>query len=362
MTTLTSSFRRALIAATIAASLMGSVAFGQDLRIQGAGATFPQPFYERLVAEYQKLNPTIKIDYQGIGSGGGIKGITDKTIDFAGSDAPLTKKQIADIGGEENIVEVPSCAGGVVPAYNIPGVKGDINFTGEILADIYLGKITKWNDKRLTEINPNAKLPDLAITPAWRTDGSGTSFVWTSYLATQSDSFKTTIGTGTAVKWPVGQGGKGSAGVAQVVQQTAGAIGYVEQNFANKNKIAFGLIKNKDSQFVKASPESVSTAGEGVAPELKGTILAANMWNQPGKASYPAASFTYVIVYKDLNNLKSKEQAQALVDFLWWATHDGQKFAADLDYAPLAESVKKKVEAALEQITYKGEAIKPSKK
>lgn len=363
MTSISSILKSALAMAIIAGCAFAStssVAFADDVRLQGAGATFPQPFYERLVAEYQKINPTIKIDYQGIGSGGGIKGITDKTVDFAGSDAPLSKKQIEAAGGEENLIEVPSCAGGVVPAYNLPGIKEDLKFTGEILADIYLGKIAKWNDKRIADINPGVKLPDTAITPVWRTDGSGTSFVWTNFLASQSEAFKGSIGTGTAVKWPVGQGGKGNPGVTQVVQQTAGAIGYVEQNFANKNKIPFGLIKNKEGNFTKSTTATVSTAGENATSELKGQLLAANLWNLPGKESYPAASFTYLIVYKDLNNLKSKEQAQAMVDFLWWATHDGQKFATDLDYAPLAAGVQKKVEEALLKITYKGEAIKPA--
>ncbi|CAN5494824.1 phosphate ABC transporter substrate-binding protein PstS [soil metagenome] len=330
-----------------------------ETRIQGAGATFPEPLYKRLVAEYQKLHPEIQIDYQGIGSGGGIKGITEKTVDFAGSDAPMSKKEIAAAGGEENLVQVPSCAGGVVPAYNLPGLTKDLNFTGEILADIYLGKITKWNDPAIVKVNEGVTLPDTAITPAWRTDGSGTNYVFTNYLATQSDEFKNKIGIGKAVKWPVGQGGKGNPGVAAVVQQTPGAIGYIEQNFADSNKIAYGAVQNKDGKFVKASPEAVSAAGAGAVEQFKGNVMAANLWNQAGEASYPIASFTYLIVYKDMNNVKSKEQAQALADFLWWATHDGQKFAGDLDYAPLAEPVRTKVEAALGALSYGGAGMKP---
>ncbi|MGA2500156.1 MAG: phosphate ABC transporter substrate-binding protein PstS [Tepidisphaeraceae bacterium] len=329
-------------------------------RLQGAGATFPNPLYSRLVVEYQKVHPGVAIDYQSIGSGGGIKAITEKTVDFAGSDAPLNKKQLEALGAD-NVIQVPSCAGGVAPAYNLPGITKDLKFTGEVLADIYLGKITKWNDAKLAALNEGVTLPDMVITPAWRTDGSGTTYVFTNYLATQSESFKETIGMGTSVKWPLGQGGKGNEGVAAVVQQTPGAIGYIEENYAVQNKLAFGMVKNKDGQFVKASPESISLAGAGAAAEFKGDVMAANLWNQGGEKTYPIASFTYLIVYKDLNNVKSKEQAQALVDFLWWATHGGQKMCSELEYAPLAPEVQAKVGETLMHLTYKGEAVTPQK-
>jgi phosphate transport system substrate-binding protein len=246
----------------------------------------------------------------------------------------------------------------VVPAYNLPGLSQDIKFTGELLAEIYMGKISRWNDPKIQAINEGVTLPDTVIQPAWRTDGSGTTFVFTNYLSTQSESFKETIGMGTSVKWPVGQGGKGNAGVAAIVQQTKGAIGYLEQNYANENHIAYGPVKNHDGEFVKASPEAVSLAGVGAVSQLSGDVLKANLWNQPGKGAYPIASFTYLIAYRDLGNVKSKEQAQALVDFFWWATHDGQSLAAKQDYAPLAPEVQKKVAAALSHFTYKGEALK----
>jgi phosphate transport system substrate-binding protein len=340
-----------------AAAAMGILTFTfasahAEVRLQGAGATFPLPLYQRWVAEYQSVKSDVKVDYQGIGSGGGIKGITDKTIDFAGSDAPMSKKEIAGAGGAEAIIEIPSCAGGVVPAYNLPGITKDVNFTGEILAQIYMGKINNWNDPALAKVNPDVKLPDLAITPAWRTDGSGTNFVFTNYLSTQSKEFTSAVGIGKQVKWPVGSGGKGNPGVAQVVQQTPGAIGYLEQNFAAKNKIQYGAVENKSGKFVKASPQSVSAAGEGALAEMKGDILAANIWNQVGDDAYPIASFTYLIVYKDLRNLKDKDQATALTDFLTWVTHDGQKFANDLDYAPLSAGVVAKVEAAIKDISF----------
>jgi phosphate transport system substrate-binding protein len=328
-----------------------------DTRLQGAGATFPAPLYQRWIAEYQQVKPDVKIDYQAIGSGGGIKGITDKTIDFAGSDAPMNKTEQAAAGGAENIIEIPSCAGGVVPAYNLPGIDKDINFTGEVIANIYMGKITNWNDPEIAKSNPDIKFPDLAITPAWRTDGSGTTFVFTNYLATQSKEFPTAVGVSKQVKWPIGAGGKGNAGVAQVVQQTPGAIGYLEQNYADKNKIQYGTVQNKAGKFVKASPVSVSAAGDAAVETMKGNLLAAKIWNQSGDNAYPISSFTYLIVYKDLNNIKSKEQAEALVQFLTWAIHDGQKFNTDLDYAPLSDGVQKKADEALKTISFGGSPV-----
>jgi phosphate transport system substrate-binding protein len=342
----------------IALSLMTSTIAWAQVRLAGAGATFPQPLYERWIAEYGKTHPDVQLDYGGGGSGQGIKGITDKTIDFAGSDAPMSKAELAKVGGADAIVEIPSCAGGVVPAYNLP-VK-DLKFTGEVLAGIYIGTISDWNDPKIQEINAGVQLPALPITPAWRTDGSGTNYVFTNYLATQSDDFKGSIGVGKQVKWPVGQGGKGNPGVAAIVQQTSGAIGYIEQNYADKNNIEYGSVKNKDGKFVKAAPDAVSVASAGAVDEMKGTTLAASIWNQPGDGAYPISSFTYLIVYKDLSNVKSKEQAQALVDFLHWAIHDGQKLAPDLDYAPLAPAVVEKVDAAMDTLTYGGSPIKAS--
>ncbi len=348
---------KGFIRSALAAVALGGSVAGADVRLQGSGATFPQPLYERWVGEFQKLHPDVKIDYQGIGSGGGIKGITQKTVDFAGSDAPLSKPEIAALGGDANIVEVPSCSGGVVPAYNVPGVKVALNFSGPVLAGIYMGTINKWNDPKIVALNPGVQLPASPITPAYRTDGSGTNFVFTNYLATQSPEFKNSIGTGKDVKWPLGQGGKGNAGVAQVIQQTNGSIGYLEQNFADKNSIMYGSVQNKSGKFVKALPQSVSMAGEGAVGEMKGNVVHANIWNQAGDDAYPISSFTYLIVYKDLNNVKTREQAQTLADFLWWATHDGEKLAADLDYAPLSPAVQKKVESALKEITYKGQSL-----
>lgn len=346
----------AVVVSSVVIALGATTAFAGE-RLQGAGASFPAPFYKRLVAEYQKLHPDIQIDYQSIGSGGGIRAITDKTVQFAGSDAPLSKSEFKKMGGAANIVEVPSCAGGVVPTYNLPDLKQDLKFTGALLADIYMGKVSKWNDPAIAHLNPGVELPDMVITPVWRTDGSGTTFIFTHYLATQSEAFLSTIGADKQVKWPLGQGGKGNEGVTAVVQQTRGGLGYVEQGYADNNHLPYGAVANKEGKFLKASPDSVSMAGAGAVATMEGHVLAADIWNQPGDAAYPIASFTYLIAYQDLNNLATKDQAQALVDFLWWATHDGQKFAADLDYAPLATAVQQKIEAALKTFSYKGEKL-----
>ncbi len=240
-------------------AILAGVALG-DIKLQGAGATFPNPLYQRWVTEYQKLHPDIKIDYQSIGSGGGIKNLTDKTVDFCGSDAPMSAKEKEAAGAE--VVHLPTVAGSVVLAYNLPDVGGDMKLTGPMIAEIYMGKISKWNDPRIVDLNKDLKLPDLAITPAYRTDGSGTTFVFTNYLATQSDQYIEAVGAGKQVKWPVGQGGKGNEGVTAVVQGTKGAIGYIELNYATANKIPYAQVKNKAGKFVKASPDTVSAASE----------------------------------------------------------------------------------------------------
>jgi phosphate transport system substrate-binding protein len=338
------------------AALGATVAMAQ-VRLQGSGATFPEPLYQKWVTAYQAKHSNVQINYTGIGSGGGIKAITDKTVDFAGSDAPLSKAELTALGGEDKVVQVPSTAGGVVPAYNLPGIQAELKFSGEVLADIYMGKIAMWNDAKLKALNPGVDLPDTNITPASRTDGSGTNYVWTNYLATQSEEFKSSIGVGKQVKWPVGQGGPGNAGVGAIVQQTPGAIGYVEEAYADKTGIAYGSVKNKAGKFVKCSPASVSAAGAGAVDQMKGQVIAANIWNQPGENAYPIASFTYLIVYKDLNNVKSKEQATALVDFMKWAIHDGQELSTELDYAPLADGVRAKVDEAIKTISYQGTAL-----
>ncbi|MGH7130417.1 MAG: phosphate ABC transporter substrate-binding protein PstS [Phycisphaerales bacterium] len=354
--TLTTLFHNGLAAAAIAMATTGAIA--ADVKLTGAGATFPQPLYERWTVEYQKANPDVKITYEGGGSGAGIKRITDKTCAFGASDAPLSEKEIEALGGTSAVIQFPTVAGGVVPAYNIPDVKSELKFTGEVISDIYLGKISKWNDKAITDLNPGVKLPDLAITPAWRSDGSGTTYVFTSYLATQSKDFKTAVGAGKQVKWPVGTGGKGNPGVAAVITQTPGAFGYIEQNYAVANKIAYGSVKNAAGEFVKATIPSMTAAGEGAVDKLKGTVLKADIWNQPGKNAYPITAFTYIIVNNDLRSVKTMDEAVALKKFLAWALSDaGQKIAGDMDYAPLSKGVQKASQTALETVTFEGKPV-----
>jgi phosphate transport system substrate-binding protein len=331
-----------------------------QVQLTGAGSTFVAPMYENMIANFTQAHPSIKINYGAIGSGGGVKGFLDKTLDFAGSDAPLLDSEQTKAGGADNIIQIPSVAGGVVPAYNLPGI-AELKFSGSVLADIYMGNIQNWNDPQIAALNPGVNLPATAITPAYRSDASGTNSVWTNYLATQSPAFKSSIGIGKQVKFPVGQGGSGNAGVAAIVKQTPGAIGYIEQNFADKNGITYGPVQNKNGKFVKCSPDTVAAAGAGAADTFQGHVLKANIWNQPGDDAYPIASFTYLIAYKDLNNVKTKDQAQAVVDFFWFATHDGQKAAPGLFYAPLAAAVQAKDETAMAGFTYKGEAITPKK-
>ena len=340
----------AVVTLVVAGAAVGAV------RLQGAGATFPNPLYQRWVTAFQKQRPDVRIDYQSIGSGGGIKAIVAKTVDFAGSDAPMTKKEQQSAGGE--IVHIPTVAGSVVPAYNLPGFQGELKLTGDVLAKIFTGQVRTWNDPQIAQLNEGAQLPNQQITPAWRTDGSGTTFVWTSYLATQSEDFKGSIGAAKQVEWPEGQGGKGNEGVAAIVQSTPGALGYIELNYATQNKIPFASVKNQAGKFIKASPETVSAASANAVEQMKGSNLAVDIWNAKGENAYPISAFTYVIVFKDLSAVGSKAEAQALVDFLYWATHDGQQTAAEMDYAPLAEPVRQKVAEILKSLTHSGNAMK----
>ncbi|MFO0789420.1 MAG: phosphate ABC transporter substrate-binding protein PstS [Pirellulales bacterium] len=347
----------AIAGALFAIVMLPAITFGAT-RLQGAGASFPAPFYKRLVVVYQGLHPDVLIDYQSIGSGGGIRAITDKTVHFCASDAPMGKKELAAVGGDDKMVEFPACAGGIVPIFNVPGIDSPLKFSGELLADIYLGKVSQWNDPAIVKLNPGVRLPDLFITPVWRTDGSGTNFIFTSYLTTQSQDFAFTVGMGKQVQWPFGQGGKGNEGVTAVVQQVEGSVGYVEQSYADNNHLVNGIVENKAGKFVRATPAAISKAGASADFPKSGTLLAADIWNQPGEKAYPIASFTYVIVYKDMRNLPSEKAAQDLAGFLWWATHEGQRYAPELGYAPLAPEVVNKVEAALKTLNYKGAPLK----
>jgi len=335
-----------------------------DTAIQAGGATFPNPIYQQWIKDFGQSHGDIKIAYASKGSGAGIGGLLNKTFDFCGSDAPMNDdelKKAQTANGE--VVEIPSVAGAVVLAYNLPGFSGALNLSGQVVADIYLGKVTKWNDAAIAALNPGVNLPDLDITTVHRSDGSGTNFVFTSFLCTQSDDFQTQVGFGKTVKWPNGQGGSGNQGVTQVVQKTAGALGYIELNFALNNQIPFALLQNDSGKFVKASPESVSAAGEGAVKDMDDQkTLAVRLWSRDGDAVYPISSFTYLICYKDLSYLKDQAKAQAIVDFFWYATHDGQSKAVDLTYAPLSPGVQQRVEQAIATITFNGQPVHPLSK
>ena len=315
-----------------------------SLLINGAGATFPFPLYSKWFSEYKKLHPNYEFNYQSIGSGGGIKQITEKTVDFGASDAPLSDAELAKAPG---LLNLPTVLGSVVVAFNVPGVSS-LNLSGATLAGIFLGTVSKWNDPAIAKDNPGVKLPDTAITAAYRSDGSGTNYVFTDYLAKVSGDFKTKVGVGKSVKWPTGLGGKGNEGVTGLIKSTPGALGYVELAYANQNKLAVAAIQNPDGAFVKPTIEATSAAAVGVAVPDDFRI---SITNSPGKGAYPIASFTYLLVYKDQSN---KEKGPAVINFLKWAVTDGEKLAAPLDYAPLPAAVQTKVLATIATLTVQG--------
>jgi phosphate transport system substrate-binding protein len=318
--------------------------------LTGAGATFPYPLYSKWVFEYAKAHPDTKINYQSIGSGGGIRQITERTVDFGASDAPMTAEQLSKL--QSPILHIPTTLGAVVLTYNLPGVSGDLSFTSETIAGIYTGAIKKWNDPKLVAENPKAKLPDLDIAVVHRSDGSGTSFVFTDYLTRTAPAWKS-IGASTSVKWPVGIGQKGNEGVTGFVKQTPGAIGYVELVYAAQNKLPVARIKNRAGAFVTASPASIAAAAAAEAAKLP-TDMRVSIVDAEGKDSYPISSYTYVLLYEAQQDAARGKQ---LVDFLWWATHSGQSFCEPLGYAKLPPSVVKRVEQMLRRVTAAGKPI-----
>ena len=331
-------------AATLA---VASTAFAGPLLVNGAGATFPAPLYMKWFAEYHKLHPDFAFNYQAIGSGGGIQQITAGTVDFGASDAPLKDEQIAKI---PDVVHVPTVLGAVVVTYNAP-VKS-LKLTPDVLAAIFLGRITRWNDPAVVAINPGEKLPDAAIAVAHRSDGSGTTFAFTDYLAKVSPEWKAKVGAGTSVQWPVGLGGKGNDGVTGLVKQMPGSIGYVELAYANQNKLALAELRNRDGAFVKPSLESTSAAAAGVAMPADYRV---SITDAAGKDAWPIASFTYLLVHRDQ---KDAAKGEALATFLWWATHEGQRYASPLDYAPLPKPVVAMVEKTLQSLTVQGRPVR----
>ncbi|HTS08220.1 MAG TPA: phosphate ABC transporter substrate-binding protein PstS [Candidatus Eisenbacteria bacterium] len=311
--------------------------------LNGAGATFPNPMYSKWFSEYGKSHSGIQINYQPIGSGGGIRQVTAGTVDFGASDMPMTDKQLQD--AKSKILNIPTVLGAVVPAYNIPGVTGEIKFTPDALAGIFLGKISKWNDKALISANPGINFPDANIIVVHRSDGSGTTFIWTDYLSKVSPEWKSQVGSDTSVKWPIGMGGKGNEGVAGLIRQLSGSIGYVELIYAIQNKIPYGTIRNSSGTFVKASLESV-TAAAASAPKMPADFRV-SITNAPGKDAYPISSFTWLLIPEQS---RDSAKGKILSDFLNWMVTDGQKMTAALAYAPLPDNVVAKVQQAIKQV------------
>ena len=311
--------------------------------LNGAGATFPYPMYSKWFSEYHKLHPDIQINYQSIGSGGGIRQVINGTVDFGASDGPMTDDMLKE--AKSKILHMPTVLGADVPAYNIPGVNVELKFTPEALAGIFLGKITKWNDKAITSVNPGVSLPDRDIIVVHRSDGSGTTYIWTDYLSKVSPEWQSAVGKGTSVKWPMGLGGKGNEGVAGSIRQLQGSIGYVELIYAVQNNITYGSVKNAAGNFVKASLESV-TAAAASAPKMPADFRV-SITNAPGKDAYPISSFTWLLI-----PAQSKDAAKGkiLADFLNWMVTDGQKMTNALSYAPLPDNVASKVKDAIKQV------------
>jgi phosphate transport system substrate-binding protein len=315
--------------------------------LNGAGATFPNPIYSKWFSEYDKAHSGVQINYQSLGSGAGIRGVTEGTVDFGASDMPMTDGQLAEAQAKlkTTILNIPSVLGAVVPAYNVPGVSGDIKFTPEALAGIFLGKITKWNDNAITSVNPGMQFPDKPIIVVHRSDGSGTTFIWTDYLSKVSADWKSQVGSNTSVKWPIGLGQKGNEGVAGSIRQLQGAIGYVELIYAVQNNITYGSVRNADGVFLKGSLEGV-TAAAASAPTMPADFRV-SITNAPGKNSYPIASFTWLLIPQQS---KDPAKGKILADFLSWMLADGEKMVSALSYAPLPENVAQKVKEAIKQV------------
>jgi len=318
------------------------------LSITGAGATFPYPMYSKWFDEYHKKNPSLEINYQSIGSGGGIKQITEGTVDFGASDGPMTDEQLKTYQDKHGfgILHFPTVLGAVVPTYNIPGVTASLNFTPEALAGIYLGKVTKWNDPLITSVNPGVNLPADDIIVVHRAESSGTTYVWTDFLSKVSEEWKTKVGKSTAVKWPVGLGGQGNEGVTGTVKNTPDAIGYVELIYAESNKIPYGNVKNAAGVFVKASLAGVTAAAAGAAKAMPDDFRV-SITNAPGKDAYPISSFTWLLIPSKISDSAKRD---AIKGFVSWMLADGQNYAEALSYARLPKEVVAKEKQALTNI------------
>ena len=309
--------------------------------LNGAGATFPNPIYQKWFTQYSSAHPGVQINYQSLGSGAGIRQITAGTVDFGASDGPMTDEQLAQVKGK--VLHIPTVLGAVVPVYNISNVKQELKFTPEILAYIFMGKINNWNDGNIAKANPGVKLPNLPIIVVHRSDGSGTTYIFTDYLSKISPEWNSTVGKGVSVKWPVGLGGKGNEGVAGQVRQMDGAIGYVELIYAVQNNITYGSVRNKNGNFIKASLESTTAAASAAAASMPDDYRV-SITNPDGKNAYPIASFTWLLIPQQS---RDASKGKVLHDFLDWMLKDGQSQVAALSYAPLPKEVVKKLKTTV---------------
>ncbi len=323
-----------------------------SVTLQGAGATFPAPLYQKWLSEYGNLHPNLKMDYQSIGSGGGIKQIKEQTVDFGASDSPMSDADLKSAPGE--IVHIPTVLGAVVITYNLEGMKQPLRFSPEVISDIFLGKIKKWNDPKIAADNAGVTLPANDITVVHRSDGSGTSAVFTDYLSKVSAEWKEKVGAGVSPSWPTGIGGKGNEGVTGQVKNTPNTIGYVELAYAAKNKLPVAHIKNAAGSFIEPSIDAVTAAAAASVANMPDD-LRISITNAPGAQAYPISSYTYILVYK---NQKDAAKGKAIVDFLWWGIHDGEGFAKELLYAPLPADVVKKAEVKINSVTANGAALR----
>jgi phosphate transport system substrate-binding protein len=328
----------------------GNKGWAKEKELIGAGATFPYPLYSKMFDVYNK-EYGVKVNYQAIGSGGGIRQLINKTVDFGGSDAIMGDKDLAE--ASDPVLHIPTCVGAVVVTYNLPG-DPQLRFTSDVIADIFLGKIKKWNDHRLNAINPEANLPDMHMTVVHRSDGSGTTKIFSDYLSKVSPEWKEKVGAGTSLNWPAGLGGKGNPGVAGLVQQIPGSIGYVELIYALQNKMPYGTIKNRKGNFITPTIASTSLAANIELPE----DMKVSLTNTDAPDGYPISGFTWILVYKEQNyGERSEEKATELVKLLWWMTHEGQKYADPLHYAPLSKKAVEKAEKLIKSVMYKGSPI-----
>jgi len=336
------------------ATLLGAAApAAAQVLLNGAGATFPNIIYQNWILTYNQAHSDVKLNYQSIGSGGGIRQFSDGTIDFGGSDAPMSDSAIAAIQG--NVLHIPTVLGAIVVTYNVPGVTQQLQFTPEAIAGIFLGTITKWNDARLSSVNPGVSLPATDIVVVHRSDGSGTSYGFTDYLSKVSPEWAQKVGKGTSVNWPVGLGGKGNEGVAATVNQTPGGIGYVELGYATPNKLAYGQVRNAAGRFITPSLESVTAALAGAMKTMAPTTdFRVSITNPGGPDAYPIATMTWLLVRKSYTDAA---KAKALVQYIWWAETDGQAKAPDLGYAPLPQQLRPWIEARLKSITVDGRPV-----